>query len=84
MINYDVPYSYDILTQRSNRIDRADSYLDGLTSYVYVTEDTVEERIWAQNNQRRELAAATLGTSEMLSYGDEKNQNTLHHLIFGE
>lgn len=84
VINYDVPYSYDILTQRSNRIDRADSYLDGLTSYVYVTEDTVEERIWAQNNQRRELASATLGTSEVLSYGSETEPNTLQWLIFGK
>jgi len=84
VINYDIPYSYDTLTQRNNRIDRADSYLDGLTSYIYVTEDTVEERIWAQNNQRRELASATLGTSEMLSYGEEKESKTLQWLIFGE
>lgn len=83
VINFDVPYAWDILMQRSNRIDRADSYLDGLTSYVYVTENSVEERIWAINNQRRELAAATLGTQEALSYQNEMAPDTLAHLIFG-
>lgn len=84
VINFDVPYSWDLLMQRSNRIDRADSYLDGLTSYVYVTENSVEERIWAINNQRRELAAATLGTSEVLSYENENSPESLDYLIFGE
>jgi hypothetical protein len=83
-INYEVPYSYDVLMQRSSRIDRADSYLDGLTSYVYVTENSVEERIWDINNMRRELASATLGTSEVLSYGKETEPSTLDFLIFGK
>ena len=84
VVNYDVPYSYDLLMQRSNRIDRIDSHLDGLTSYVYVTEDSVEQRIWDICNSRRELAAATQGTSETLSYGDEGlTQESLEHLIFG-
>lgn len=84
VINYEAPYSYDVLMQRNSRIDRADSYLDGLTSYVYVTENSVEERIWEINNARRELASATLGTSEVLSYGKESEPSTLEFLIFGK
>jgi superfamily II DNA or RNA helicase len=84
VINYEAPYSYDVLLQRNSRIDRADSYLDGLTSYIYVTENSVEERIWEVNNARRELASATLGTSEVLSYGGETEPSTLDFLIFGK
>jgi superfamily II DNA or RNA helicase len=85
VINYEAPYSYDVLMQRNSRIDRADSYLDGLTAYVYVTENSVEERIWDINNARRELAAATLGTAEVLSYGEsESSPATLDFLIFGK
>ena len=88
VINYEAPYSYDVLMQRNSRIDRADSYLDGLTAYVYVTENSVEERIWDINQQRRELAAATLGTKEVLSYksseGKENDPSTLDYLIFGK
>lgn len=83
VISYECPYSYDILMQRGERINRADSYLDGLTSYVYVTDDTVEERIWQVNNRRRELASATLGTTEALSYGDEPAGDELDWLVFG-
>lgn len=83
VVNYEVPFSYDLLMQRSNRIDRADSWLDGLTSYVYITADSVEERIWDINNQRRLLAANTLGTQEVLSYSNETDPETLGHLIFG-
>lgn len=67
VINYDVPYSYDLLMQRGDRINRADSYLDGLTSYVYVTDGTVEERILQVNNSRRRLASVTQGTNESLN-----------------
>ncbi len=79
VINYDVPFSYDLLTQRNNRIDRADSYLDGLTSYCYIVRDSVEERIWDVLQGRRALAGATLGTNEVLSYTPED----LSYLIFG-
>ena len=85
VINYEPTYSWDILMQRSERINRADSYLDGLTSYVYVTEDSVEERVWSRCNERRELAAATLGTTEALSYtGGRSEAADLRYLIFGE
>lgn len=84
VINYEAPYSYDVLMQRNSRIDRADSYLDGLTAYVYITENSVEERIWDVNNARRELASATLGTAEVLSYGKETEPSTLDYLIFGK
>ena len=33
--------------QRSERINRADSQLDGLTAYTMVTDDTIETRIAA-------------------------------------
>ena len=84
VISYEAPYSYDVLNQRHSRIDRADSYLDGLTSYVYITENSVEERIWSENNARRELASATLGAAEVLSYGKETEPSTLDYLIFGK
>ena len=69
VINYDIPYSYDTLMQRGDRVNRADSYLDGLTSYVYVTDDSVEENIWKINNQRRRLAEVTQGARESLNSG---------------
>lgn len=91
VINYECPHSYSTLMQRGERINRADSYLDGLTSYVYITEDTLEEGIWRENNRRRELAAATSGTNEVLSYGDTlvEDRDTLNpqqafDLIFGQ
>lgn len=84
VINYESPYSYDLLVQRNSRIDRADSYLDGLTSYVYITENSVEERIWDILNLRRQLAEATIGTKEVLSYGKETEPSTLDYLIFGK
>lgn len=67
VINYEPTHSYDTLMQRGDRINRADSYLDGLTSYVYVTDDSIEENIWKVNNQRRKLAEATQGARESLS-----------------
>jgi hypothetical protein len=66
VIHIESPTDYDIFRQRSDRIDRADSYLEGLTSYVYVVEGTVEEEIWSQMNHRRKVAAATQGTVEEL------------------
>jgi hypothetical protein len=71
--------------QRSNRIDRADSYLDGLTAYVYVTDDSVEQRVWGICNDRRELASVTLGTTEAMSYSSSRSENdNLEFLIFGK
>jgi hypothetical protein len=72
------------MMQRSNRIDRADSYLDGLTSYVFVTDDSVEQRVWDICNERRELASATLGTTEVLSYSSRLESDNLEFLIFGK
>ena len=84
VIHYESPYSYDTMMQRSNRIDRADSYLDGLTSYVFVTDDSVEQRVWDICNERRELASATLGTTEVLSYSSRLESDNLEFLIFGK
>jgi superfamily II DNA or RNA helicase len=71
VISVDPLYSYDDLTQRNSRIDRADSHLDGLTAYIMITEGSkVEERIWQVCEARRQLAEAVQGTREELSYGD--------------
>lgn len=61
------PYDYDIFMQRRDRIDRADSYLDGLTCYVMVAENKVEQRIWNTMNRRRIVSATVQGTVEDLS-----------------
>lgn len=61
------PYDYDLFMQRRDRIDRADSYLDGLTCYVMVAENEVEQRIWRVMNKRRQLSAVVQGTVEDLS-----------------
>lgn len=89
VINVDPTYSYDDLAQRNARIDRADSHLDGLTAYVLITEDSVEERVWETCQERRRLAAAVQGTSEELSYqtADRSNREesrNLEWLLFGE
>ena len=89
VINVDPTYSYDDLAQRNARIDRADSHLDGLTAYVLITENSVEERVWEVCQQRRTLAAAVQGTSEELSYSIEdragRDENTnLAWLLFGD
>lgn len=89
VINVDPTYSYDDLAQRNARIDRADSHLDGLTAYVLITEDSVEERVWEVCQARRHLAAAVQGTQEELSYniedraGREESKN-LEWLMFGD
>lgn len=89
VINVDPTYSYDDLQQRNARIDRADSHLSGLTAYVFLVEDSVEERVWSICNQRRELAAAVQGTQEQLSYGEgnrvyRDESAAMSWLIFGE
>lgn len=71
VIHYDVPYSYDLLVQRNDRINRADSYLDGQTSYLYITEDSIEERIWEENKRRKRLAEKTQGVKEYLKVDND-------------
>lgn len=91
VINIEAPPDYDTLLQRNDRIDRADSYLDGLTSYVYVVENSVEERVWKMNDDGRKLSAVTQGTVETLSRPTadqltretEFSASTLTHLTFG-
>jgi len=89
VINVDPTYSYDDLAQRNARIDRADSHLDGLTAYVLIVEDSVEQRVWDTCQERRQLAAAVQGTQEELSYGQEdragrEESRNLQWLLFGE
>jgi superfamily II DNA or RNA helicase len=90
VINYECPYSYDILHQRNDRVDRADSHLDGYTAYVYVTDNTLEERIWDVMEERRAVAEATTGATETLSYGhlvdddEESDPHTRNWLLFGD
>ena len=72
------------MMRRSHRIDRADSHLDGLTAYVFVTDDSVEQRVWNICNERRELASATLGTTEALSYSGRSESDNLQFLVFGK
>lgn len=67
VVNVETPYDPDKLMQRNDRIDRADSHLDGLTAYVYIVEGSVEEDVWAINEARRAISAATQGTVENLS-----------------
>lgn len=86
VIQYEPTYSADLFVQRSERINRADSYLDGLTNYVYVTDNSVEQRIWAICNERKEVSAAVQGTNERFSTrGEEPTRpNELAWIIFGE
>ena len=85
-ISYEVPFSFDLLMQRSERNNRADSQFD-TTTYAYVTEDTVEERIWEINDGRRRLSESTQGTRETLNYGeqhiDQSEEAAREWLIFG-
>lgn len=87
VISYECPYSYDILHQRNSRVDRADSHLEGYTAYVYVTEGTLEERIWDVMEERRAVAEATTGAKEALSYGelveDTPDASSRNWLLFG-
>ena len=89
-ISYEPTYSYDLFMQRCSRIDRSDSHLDGLTALVYITENSVEERIWSICNTRREISAVAQGTDEGFSHGDPERERSLRSeaanlawLIFG-
>lgn len=89
VIMVESPYDYDLFMQRRDRIDRADSYLDGLTCYVFVAEHKVEERIWDTMNKRRLISSMVQGTVEDLSRLDpeeirqaEMSENQFaHHLL---
>lgn len=88
VINIDPVYDYDLLTQRNKRIDRADSTLEGLTSYVMITEDSVEERLWQVCDTRRRLSAATQGTIEELTPEDialasQTEEVSMSWMLFG-
>lgn len=84
VINYECPYSYDTLMQRSERINRADSELEGMTSYIYVTKDSIEERVLEENERRRMIAQAVQGTVESLDYGRPlSEEENAHYLLFG-
>jgi hypothetical protein len=86
-IQYECPYSYDDYQQRINRIHRSDSEMAGLTAYTYVTEDSIEERIAGVCEYRRQLAEATLGTSEVVALPDfarPSEDNNGEYLIFGD
>jgi SNF2 family DNA or RNA helicase len=67
VIHVEPPHSYDLLTQRSDRIDRIDSYYDNLTSYLFLAKDTVEERVWQVNDYRRRITQNIQGTTESIS-----------------
>lgn len=84
VIHLEAPYDPDTFRQRSDRIDRADSYLDGLTSYVYLVEGTVEEHVWYEMNRRREVSAIVQGTVEDLSRPDLRELELLGDIIPGE
>lgn len=80
VLHLDVPTMYDVYKQRTDRIDRADSYLDGLTSYVFLTTGTIEDASWAKVNAARILAAATMGTAEVIDRPSAQELNRLQRL----
>jgi hypothetical protein len=81
IINWEPSHSWDIMMQRSERINRADSQLEGLTAYTMVTDDSIEGRIMQVCEERRLLAASTLGTSEVLN--TDETPPDMRWLIFG-
>lgn len=87
VLSYECPYDYDTLMQRNDRIDRADSYLDGLEARVYYYRDSVEERIWYLNNERRHLSSTLQGTNEVLGRNNTESipqgAQELKYLITG-
>ncbi len=88
VIQVDPVYSYDDFTQRAARIDRADSYLGGLTNYTLLIEGSVEERVWSTCEQRRILASVVQGTQESFSYeggaSTKSEMQDLDWLVFGK
>lgn len=83
VINYECPLSYDLLMQRNDRIDRVDSYLNDLEARVYYYAGTLEEKIWLRNNQRRLLAAAVQGTTEVVGNPEENlSESDIKSLLY--
>lgn len=88
VIQYEPTYSYDDGIQRASRIHRADSYLDGLTNYVYCLDNSIEEKVLRINNLRRIISESVQGTVEALSDSDRKlasrnEQQNMNYLVFG-
>ena len=86
VIQYDPLYSYDDTVQRASRIDRADSHLDGLTNFIYCTEDSVEQRVVEIQEQRRVISEAVQGTVETIDTKNRASQSETQNLcwlIFG-
>lgn len=89
VIQYEPTYSHDHSIQRASRIHRVDSYLDGLTNYIYCTTDSIEERVLRINHLRRVITEGVQGTVEALSMSDRQlashneGQNQ-GYLIFGK
>ena len=83
VISYEPTFSWDILMQRSERINRADSQLEGLTAFTFITDDSIEQRIAAVCEERRLLASTTLGTVETLNTAADETPEQLQWLIFG-
>lgn len=71
VIQLDPTYQYDDTYQRASRIHRADSHLDGLTNIIYVTENSVEERVWRTNLAGRLISEAIQGSVESLNFGGD-------------
>lgn len=95
VIQLDPTYSFDDTYQRASRIHRADSQLDGLTNYVFIAEETVDERIWKMNLAGRLINESTQGSVESLNFGAdltwadrERAQRgeaaSMHWMLFGE
>lgn len=91
VVQLEPTYSFDDSMQRAGRINRSDSYLEGLANFVYVVEDSVEERVLKVNNARRAISAAVQGTEESFSQGDidrelalRSEAENMRWLIFGD
>ena len=71
VVQLDPTYTFDDTYQRASRIHRADSHLAGLTNYVFIAENTVDERVWKMNLAGRLITEATQGTTESLNFGSD-------------
>jgi SNF2 family DNA or RNA helicase len=80
VVSYTPSPSWDTAMQRAERINRADSQWD-TTAYTMITDDTIEVRIAQVCEERRQLAAATMGTTETLN--TTETVPDMRWLIFG-